>query len=913
MTVTGSVSDWAYSANASIEMTDGVLDFTECGIGIVNSNVFTENITGGVIKTTRYFTCNRTDYNPAGGTLEFYGTGDWTISKALGSTLHDVEINKSTKGGTFSSGMGGIVKHERTGEIVSFGGKANSITQNSDIAITNELNIMNGEYILGGHVLTVAHDCDVYNGILTMANGLDIFNCGSDSYDQLRFNNGSIGNLSAGVINLPFALLVYTGASVTATTANTINFGTSLTFGGIVCQDPNMVLGNINVNMAGGKWVLDAASTYDFEVNGNFNLYPGNAMEMYNNTLIIHGVMTDDATSEIYVYDGPVKGKGSNLKSLEDEPSGGGGVKGGYLEIDTDFTLNGLLDVADGDVLLHGDFHIAATGILDITTGSVIADQPYSLADAWQNMSGTINLTNGLFELSHNSFNFTSTAVNNISGGTLRCGFTFSALYAGTFQPIGGLVEFTGTGYDARIEMDASNYFNDVVINRTESVYLGTDIYIQNDLEINSGQLFAYDYALLPHDCFLGGNWTNTAGNAAFDEGTGTVTFNGTGNVAINNNETFYNLTVDKVNLVDAVDLLGDVDVLGNLTLDRGELHSNDNVLSVYGNATLNSSSVMFMEPNSTLAFGAGSQLVSYNGSAFYAVGSAGNEPLVTHMSTGTYGFSIWGTIGAQNAIFEYMDGNGINVKDGGYVHPTFTFNNCTFRDGAPSPSALLVLNHDQVFTCDDARFEQNTLGNTGYNVWKAIDHGDVLFNNATGDFAGEVYDYDPFNRVDWLNIGFTVSGNVTYANGGSTALSIVTVNLMDGVVVVASDVSDGSGDYEFVDIPDGTYHIESSTLKAWGGLSMNDVQLARQHVVNPLVTLTGLHFLAGDVDEDGFVLMNDVMAMWQEQTGGIPGFTHFWIFEEPIVIVSGASVTQDFEGICSGDTDGSYVPPAAE
>ena len=127
------------------------------------------------------------------------------------------------------------------------------------------------------------------------------------------------------------------------------------------------------------------------------------------------------------------------------------------------------------------------------------------------------------------------------------------------------------------------------------------------------------------------------------------------------------------------------------------------------------------MQANSTLAFGAGSQLVSYNNSAIYAVGSAGNEPLVTHISSGTYGFYIFGTIGAQHAIFEYMDGNGINVKDVGYVHPVFTFNNCTFREGAPSPSALLVLNNDQVFTCNDARFEQNASGNTGYNVWKIL------------------------------------------------------------------------------------------------------------------------------------------------------------------------------------------------
>ncbi len=154
-----------------------------------------------------------------------------------------------------------------------------------------------------------------------------------------------------------------------------------------------------------------------------------------------------------------------------------------------------------------------------------------------------------------------------------------------------------------------------------------------------------------------------------------------------------------------------------------------------------------------------------------------------------------------------------------------------------------------------------------------------------------------------------TVYGNVTYANGSSSALSEVTVKLMDGVVEVASDVTDSNGDYNISDIDDGGYTLESTTVKAWGGLTMNDVQLARQHVVDPLVTLTGMHYFAGDVDEDGYILMNDVMAMWQEQTGTPPGFVHFWIFEEPGVTVTSGVGTQSFQGICSGDTDGSYAP----
>ena len=102
------------------------------------------------------------------------------------------------------------------------------------------------------------------------------------------------------------------------------------------------------------------------------------------------------------------------------------------------------MDVADGDVLLHANFHIAPTGVLDITTGTVIADQPYITEKGWQNLDGTINLTNGLFEISHNPIKFSNTSVNNISGGTIRCGYTFNASDAGIFQPSGGTVEIVG-------------------------------------------------------------------------------------------------------------------------------------------------------------------------------------------------------------------------------------------------------------------------------------------------------------------------------------------------------------------------------------------------------------------------------------------------------------------------------------
>ncbi|MCD4730274.1 MAG: hypothetical protein K8R74_06730 [Bacteroidales bacterium] len=301
MTVTGSISYWPFLEDASIEMSDGVLDFTSCGITINNTSyALADNITGGIIKTAGGFSGNRADFHPAGGTFEFYGTTDATFSQSNNCTLFNVDINKATKGAS-SNPNKPIVSDGRIDETIG-DGKSNTISLSSDFVITNDLDITSGSLTLSGHELTVFKDCDVY-GILNMTNAADIFNCGTAGFiSPLFFHNGSTGNLSAGEINLPDWLLIYNGASFTATTANTINFHTSET-GGMMNHDPNTVFGNINVNMAGGNWCLDYGSDEAFVVNGNFTLYPGNTLDMNDETLIVHGIFTDDATSKISVYD----------------------------------------------------------------------------------------------------------------------------------------------------------------------------------------------------------------------------------------------------------------------------------------------------------------------------------------------------------------------------------------------------------------------------------------------------------------------------------------------------------------------------------------------------------------------------------------------------------------------------------
>ncbi len=351
--------------------------------------------------------------------------------------------------------------------------------------------------------------------------------------------------------------------------------------------------------------------------------------------------------------------------------------------------------------------------------------------------------------------------------------------------------------------------------------------------------------------------------------------------------------------------------VMGSVNVNS-EFMLQGNTMVVVGDLDINGGGILNVNDNALLAMDDNSWLAVNTGGTLEVIGSAGNEAYISH-NTGYYHFwtGYASTIKAKHAVFEFMAPEGILLNPGAFVDPAFSFDNCTFTDGYAG-GRLLTINSDQNFNVTDAIFPANTWSGS-YNVYKDVDDGSVNFDNATGAFAGDGFEYDPYNRVHWDASLHTVYGNVTYLNVISSPLSDINVTLMDGTVPLASDVSDINGDFNFPGIAPGNYHIESTTTKPWGGLSMNDVQFARQYVTNqpPGNGLSGLLLQAADVDISGLPInMNDVQFMRQKVIGQSPGFPEFWIFEEPSVIVTGGMGTQNFQGVCAGDTDGSYTPP---
>ncbi|MFZ4523013.1 MAG: GEVED domain-containing protein [Bacteroidales bacterium] len=147
MNVTGGIgqSYWPYVDNGVVEMTGGVLDFKNNGIFVFSTGAtLTETITGGTIRTNGYFTGNRVDFNPAGGTIELYGTNDTQLSHGLGSNFANLLVNKAVV--LDNSMPENEVFYDREGHQVH-SPLANGVTAVSDLVLTGNLTIQTGTLV----------------------------------------------------------------------------------------------------------------------------------------------------------------------------------------------------------------------------------------------------------------------------------------------------------------------------------------------------------------------------------------------------------------------------------------------------------------------------------------------------------------------------------------------------------------------------------------------------------------------------------------------------------------------------------------------------------------------------------------------------------------------------------------------
>ncbi|MGB4204530.1 MAG: C39 family peptidase, partial [Bacteroidales bacterium] len=529
-------SYWPWYGDAEINMNGGVLDFKDKGIYIFNSSLhtFTHNITGGTIRTSKGLGCNRTDFTPAGGTFEFYGSTDATLEMASGSHLYDVKINKSSKEGD-ENYTGEPVYDQRSGELLSDGTRANNLFLSSDINILGDLTISAGSLTLYGKKLNIKQDCYV-SGTLNMTNPSDILTVGQSHTDWLEFESGSTANITAGTINIYGWIIPRSGSSFNASTGNTVVIkGDS--GGGLSNYEPSATYGNVILQKnSGEKCYIDLFATEPIVINGSFTISPGNEFYMNHKNLTVNGNFTDVSTSKIYMRTYSKKALAGSYSTGE-EPIHSS-TKGGTLTINSDYFINGLLDIADGNALLTQGFGINSTGVLKINGGSFINNQPE--IDDWTYIRGSLQLADGLFELTYNHPFFDLYSTSIISGGIIRTGSSFSAQHPDVFKPTGGAVEIMGGFYGGNIYCYHDNYFHDLIINRPEvnsSFIDGNPPVINNDFIVNHGEIRIFSDMIKVNGNIIvnnGGRLTVEEGNSIAMAASKSVTVNNGGLIQFN-------------------------------------------------------------------------------------------------------------------------------------------------------------------------------------------------------------------------------------------------------------------------------------------------------------------------------------------------------------------------------------------
>jgi len=543
----GSVdSDWPYSANASLTMSDGVLDFKNRGIRVYNSGTysFTENITGGIIRTVGKFENQRSDFTPTGGWIEMYGTADADLRTGTGCSILNLRILK----GADDSGYIPILPFDKEGNSIKETRSNTVFAYSSPVTINGNLSLEGGTFDLNARTVNVSNSVYIYGATLKMISATDNLTANNIVWDL-----GSNDDVTNGVF---YANTWYfnDGTNAKLGTGNTA-YVRNLYYP----ADADAEFGNL-VGVPLSKTTLDNERTlYPVSVAGNFTLQSGASWIFSGIDLIVAGNSNIQSSS------------GLNFANGSDYLSNGS------------LTLAGSLILGPGSTTtVHADFIFPSSGVLNVGEGTFTNETSTGLLS----LSGTLLLTNGIVEFTKRVVNISSTFNDQISGGTIRFGRTLAASFSGTFQPSGGTVEFINTSSGNYVQVVNGNYLNDVVLNKPGSSFLVYDnLTIKGDLNINAGILNSNNKTI-----GIGGNWNNNVGVDAFVEGTGKVIFNGDWGQE-SSTENFNNLELNKPT--------GDLQLFDGQTVNcqsyawlQGEIHvvwGTLNVLDLFDNGIFGS------------------------------------------------------------------------------------------------------------------------------------------------------------------------------------------------------------------------------------------------------------------------------------------------------------------------------------
>lgn len=694
-------ANWAFVRDINLTMRGGTLSFPAQGVHLTDTgHSINLDITGGSIITEGPFIVQRSGFNPESGNLNMIGSADCQLRTYPGSSLFNVTINKSST-------------------------RNNSVTLSGDTEISGDLVVQAGTLALGEYSLSVDGETEIHSGIST-TDSASVLNCNG----MLTLKAGSASQFSAGIMNLSSHYLIEDGAGATFGTGHTLCF-----VGGIIqipiCYSSTINLRNVSINKTANFVQYSGSADHPnyFEFGGTLNILAGNTLRLVDVTICNAGTVTIAGT--LYVA--------------------------GQADVSVLFmNHDGAIEMSGGNLDVTSTYTRGASSILNLSGGEMALNRTHN--GTYYQMNGDTSISGGTFRITSNGMQLVEGCSFSQTGGSVNLGWGFKALVANIFQPVGGSFIFTGSR-DGSIELASGCYFHDLEIYKPNSSYtvsMNSDLTVHNDFLVTQG---AMDFPGTTSSIDIYGN-LHIAQGTVFDSGAETIRFIGADNSQIDaagilaTNELIIGKTAEAFVEMDNDLSLGGA---GNVTINGGEFRLNSFVFSPSGNITVSSGAKLVLAEGAVLSMEQNKVLLVGNTinphSRLVSLGSADNPALIT-CPNGYCNINInnYGTVQARYTIFEKLSSFGLNFGSRTALDANDPLAFCTFRNGIAG-GRLITSSSAGIMTIPNAVFENSNPPTSAYNVYKTAGTS-LNFENASGNFSGEAFEYDPNDRVNWIYTG---------------------------------------------------------------------------------------------------------------------------------------------------------------
>lgn len=400
-------------------------------------------------------------------------------------------------------------------------------------------------------------------------------------------------------------------------------------------------------------------------------------------------------------------------------------------------------------------------------------------------------------------------------------------IYGGNFKVYGGInPSWWPSGGNASITMSGGvlDFVDQSIVVKTDATYT----FSQN---ITAGTIRTSK------------NFSN--GRSDFTPAAGTVELYGsTASYLLFTAGNLFSLRIDKTTgIIVSVD--SDLTINGLLTVNNGTMKVNNKVLTTSESITINSGGNLWLDLNSQLKINSGKILTVNTGGWLKAIGSPGNECVITRSgATGYYNINVLngGSIAANRASFHYV--NPLRVYPGATVDEGNPFSYCKFRYCS---TGMLRIDNSQNLLLRNVEFLTPA---AGYNAYKAANSGSLNFKDATGDFSGSAFESDPYNLIDWtvsqpgLWTGVANNDWNDPANWDDLALPISSTD----VVIPASAPNMPLVNSDMAILVNSLTVHGTLTLKNANLLTQNNCTISGALVMNPIISEYGALQVSGQL-----------------------------------------------------------------